>query len=330
MNPFATVDVTSKLAISKRRPRCFNGISFVAACSLVAVGQAALSNSAKSFPLIGKHDVQWLTSHHYDDASSMPDTLLRRVQMVSSDFMVMHVTGKTGKPLLFKIALPDNSKGNYRFLMFRGLPPGFSLSSGFAIKNQWAVSLNNIKDLMIIPPPDYSGSFNLEVRLMKDKGSVAESRIMKAEFKPAQPKSTVVTGAVQSQVLTSNNRIETAETTKTAEANVVSQQKTVKKKAPPTPREMTDEDRLMLERGDLLFRQGDVAAARLIYNRMAKRGIAAAALAMGRSYDPRVLKPMRVEGLRSNAQKARVWYKLAVDLGSQQAKNRLLTLRNVK
>jgi hypothetical protein len=324
MKSFAIVDRTSKLTISKRRLRRVNGIPFVAACSLVAVGQFALSNGARSFPLSEALEVKAFASHHNNHASSKPEGLLRHVQMVGSDFMVMNVTGKTGKSLLLKIALPANSKGNYRFLMFRGLPPKFSLSSGFAIKNQWAVSLNELKGLRIIPPPDYSGSFNLEVRLMKDRGSVAESRVMKAEFLPVRSETPAETGTVKTQALTSNNRTETAET------NVASQQKTVKKKTIPTPREMTDEDRLMLERGDLLFRQGDVAAARLIYNRMAKQGIAPAALAMGRTYDPEVLKPLRVEGLQPNAIKARVWYKLAADLGSQSAKNRLLTLRDTK
>jgi pentatricopeptide repeat protein len=88
---------------------------------------------------------------------------------------------------------------------------------------------------------------------------------------------------------------------------------------------MNDEDKLMLERGNLFFRQGDVAAARLIYNRMAKKGFAPAALAMAQSYDPKVLKKLKVQGLQPNLAKARRWYRTAKDLGSQKAESRLGT-----
>lgn len=311
----------SKHAMSWLRSRRFNGIYIAVACGLAVGGQVVLSDGAKSFPLFEKPNGKDVSTHPYSKAPSQTDGLLHRVQMINSGFMVMNVSGKADEPIKLNIALPQDGASTYRFLMFRGLPPKFSLSSGFAIKNQWAVSLKDLPGLRLIPPPHYSGSFHLEVRLMKDKGSEAESRVMKVEFLPGRIEDSVVTGATQSQVLTAISQNEN---------NVVTQQKTKKKNTPPTPREMTDEDRLMLERGDLLFRQGDVAAARLIYNRMAKQGMAPAALAMGQTYDPEVLKPLNVAGLRPDAAKARVWYKLAADLGNQQAKNRLLTLRDSK
>jgi hypothetical protein len=315
----------SKHAMSRLRLRRFSSIYIAVACGLAVGGQVVLSDGAKSSPLFEKPNGKDASNHPYNKVSSKSDGLLHRVQMANSDFMVMNVSGKADEPLKLDIALPQDGNSTYRFLMFRGLPPKFSLSSGFAIKNQWAVSLKDLPGLRLIPPPHYSGSFHLEVRLMKDKGNEAESRVMKVEFLPGRIEDSVVTGAtqpaLQSQRLTAISQNET---------NVVTQQKTKKKNTPPTPREMTDEDQLMLERGDLLFRQGDVAAARLIYNRMAKQGMAPAALAMGQTYDLEVLKPLNVAGLRPDAAKARVWYKLAADLGNQQAKNRLLTLRDTK
>jgi hypothetical protein len=321
MKVMTIVEKYSKPAIAKQRLRQVNSIYIVVASIFTACGQVVLSNDTMGFPLHDKLNGKAVSSH----LSSNLDGLLHRVQMAGSDFIVTNISGQTDEPLKLSITLPDAQNNTYRFLMFRGLPPKFTLSSGFAIKNQWAVSLRELQGLRIIPPPHYSGSFNLEVRLMKDKGGEAESRIIKVEFLPATTQDSVVTGVLQSasqtQVLTSDSQNET---------KAVSQQKTAKKDMPPTPREMTDEDRLMLERGDLLFRQGDVAAARLIYHRMAKQGIAPAALAMGQTYDPKTLRPLNVAGLRPDISKARVWYKLAADLGNQQAKNRLLTLRDTK
>ena len=82
----------------------------------------------------------------------------------------------------------------------------------------------------------------------------------------------------------------------------------------------------MQERADRLLSEGDVAAARLLYARLAKRGIAEAAFAMARSYDPEFLMTIPTAGLQPDLAKAREWYRKAEELGSGQATTRLSTL----
>lgn len=199
--------------------------------------------------------------------------------------------------------------------MFRGLPPKFAVSAGFATKNQWAVSLYDIADLKIMPATGYTGAFTLDVLLMKGKDVEPERRTFRVEVLPATGGyGPVTTATVPSRVLISNHQeFENPAAPPARKA--------------PVARSMDDEDRLVLERGDLLFRQGDVAAARLIYHRLAKKGFSAAAFAMARTYDPDALKSLKVEGLQPDVAQARVWYKLADELGSPQAKARLSTLR---
>jgi hypothetical protein len=256
-------------------------------------------------------------------ALSVPDKLLpeqgdggiRRIAHSAADFVVNDVRGIEGEPAVMKIVLPSNPAENYSFMMVQGLPPKFTLSAGFATKNQWAVSLNDVAGLRIIPPQGYSGAFTLELLLVKGKDVSPERRTMKVEFFTSQTPVPVTN--IPSQVLTSNKQ--------DADTDILPAQAPAK--APPVPQAMDDDDRLMIERGDLLFKQGDVAAARLLYHRLAKKGLAPAALAMARTYDPDVLKPLRVEGLQPDVAQARIWYKMAEELGSTQAKNRLITLQ---
>ena len=82
----------------------------------------------------------------------------------------------------------------------------------------------------------------------------------------------------------------------------------------------------LLARGDSLLATGDVAAARLFYQRAAEQGSAAAATAVGQTYDPAVLDLLRVRGVRGDSRLAAEWYRKAIAAGDQQAEIRLKRL----
>jgi hypothetical protein len=91
--------------------------------------------------------------------------------------------------------------------------------------------------------------------------------------------------------------------------------------APPglSPRDVA----LLVERGRVYFEAGDVAAARLLFRRAANAGDAAAALAMGATYDPAVLSNRLVRGFGADLEQARIWYEKARELGSPEGPRRL-------
>jgi NitT/TauT family transport system substrate-binding protein len=69
---------------------------------------------------------------------------------------------------------------------------------------------------------------------------------------------------------------------------------------------------------------GDVAGARLMYQRLAKEGEAAAALALAETYDPPVLRKANITGgVTSDVALAQSWYEKAKALGSTVAAERL-------
>jgi TPR repeat protein len=82
----------------------------------------------------------------------------------------------------------------------------------------------------------------------------------------------------------------------------------------------------LLSRGQAFLNQGDVSAARLALERVAEAGEARAALALGATYDPAILKRMGMVGIRPDLDKARSWYERAAALGSAEANQRLMAL----
>lgn len=90
-----------------------------------------------------------------------------------------------------------------------------------------------------------------------------------------------------------------------------------------------DEIAVLLNRGKAFLNEGDVVSARLVLRRAADAGSAEAALALGASYDPLVIKQTGAVGVQVDAEQARQWYQKAAALGSNVASRQLANLANV-
>ena len=82
----------------------------------------------------------------------------------------------------------------------------------------------------------------------------------------------------------------------------------------------------LLDHGDSLLRNGDVASARLFYERAADAGDGRAALRLGATFDPAFLSRLGLGTLQANPAEARSWYSRAHDLGAVDANSRLNSL----
>jgi hypothetical protein len=89
-----------------------------------------------------------------------------------------------------------------------------------------------------------------------------------------------------------------------------------------------DSIKLLLQQGEQFVASGDLVAARLVYQRAAEAGNAAAALALGATFDPVVLAKIGVRGMGADVEKARSWYQKAEEFGSPDAPRRLEMLAN--
>jgi len=97
--------------------------------------------------------------------------------------------------------------------------------------------------------------------------------------------------------------------------------------APPVSLSLaSDEIAMLLKRGKDAFSTGDLAAARLLLRRAAEAGSAEAALALGATFDPLVIRRLGAIGAAPDAAQARQWYQKAVALGSPTASQPLAQL----
>jgi TPR repeat protein len=79
--------------------------------------------------------------------------------------------------------------------------------------------------------------------------------------------------------------------------------------------------------GAELMATGDITAARMMFVRAAEAGEAAAAFALAETYDPVVLRRLRLRGgIVPDLSMARKWYEKARDLGSIEAPERIVRL----
>jgi hypothetical protein len=88
----------------------------------------------------------------------------------------------------------------------------------------------------------------------------------------------------------------------------------------------SDEIAMLLKRGKDAFSTGDLAAARLLLRRAAEAGSAEAALALGATFDPLVIRRLGAIGAAPDTAQARQWYQKAVALGSPTASQPLAQL----
>ena len=88
----------------------------------------------------------------------------------------------------------------------------------------------------------------------------------------------------------------------------------------------SDEIEILLKRSQGFIGDGDLAAARLLLRRAAEAGSAEAALTLGTTYDPVVLRRLGAIGTAADTAKARQWYQRAAELGSTAASQQLAGL----
>jgi TPR repeat protein len=79
-------------------------------------------------------------------------------------------------------------------------------------------------------------------------------------------------------------------------------------------------------RGDRFLTAGDIASARLFYERAADAGDGSAALRLGATFDPGFLGKAGVRETAGDSGQASSWYRRARDLGNAAAEERLKSL----
>jgi hypothetical protein len=241
-----------------------------------------------------------------------------------------------------------------------GLAHGMELSAGRAVGDGWEVPANDVGYAWIAPPEGFAGSVDLVAELRGPDGEVADRRTITLEWASAIVAVPVVRQLTESTTLASispnpvqlqgDQNYRTDVTLSESETTPQSLEPRWKEtsaasstllepiqlrsdrtemmpaelsKSPSQRQPNSEEVAVLLKRGKDLIATGDLAAARLVLRRAVEANDAEAALALGATYDPLVLRQLKVYGFTPDAAMARSWYEKAAELGSAAAPRRL-------
>lgn len=208
------------------------------------------------------------------------------------------------------------------FIRIRGLPPAAALTEGHSIApGAWAIPIISLPSLKITLPVGQTGKSDITIALVTVDGTVvaeaktaliiaAASLIAPGDAEP-KTKNVASLGPASSPppAARSGEPLSTA----------------VPSGQPP----LTEEKKRALAfiaKGNEQLGQGNIAAARLFFQRAAEAGLGQAALALAATYDPVELERLGTRGVQPDANLARKWYERARELGAIEAEDRLKRL----
>jgi hypothetical protein len=200
-------------------------------------------------------------------------------------------------PAPLGVSLKDSSGGESVFLS--GLENGTRLSAGTPLGSKgWRISAKDIGSVMAYAPVNYIGAMHAAINLHAANNSILDTQVVRLEWLPK----------------TQQTKVEPQQQPTPPQPTVAAQ---------PKPQLDPEEIGRLIRRGQQLLQTGDIAPARLMLQRAAMAGSGQAALVLGGTYDPEVLREIGVLGFAANPAKAREWYQKALELGANEASRRL-------
>jgi hypothetical protein len=219
------------------------------------------------------------------------------------------LAGVPGEEVPLRLELPakpmPGEATSMGFVRILGLPPMFSLNRGFAAAGAWAVSLGEADALALAAPANFEGTLVLTIELVRDESDEPQRWQIQITLVPKQSRTTPQPPAMAALGPASP----AAPQPKPADS-IGSM-----KAAQP----LRAAARAQMDRGRQLLQENDVAAARLIFKRLAESAVAEAAFALAQTYDPEFLKTIPTAGLQPDLVQARKWYERAAVMGNPAA-----------
>jgi len=217
--------------------------------------------------------------------------------------------------------------------MLTGLVSGTRLSVGNPIgDNGWRLPARDLVNALAYAPRDFVGIMNAAIDLRLPNDRLVDSRVMRLEWVPRRPdrSDSVVIAARRPdrEELQTGTRPELRPEPRPEsrpEAKPEPKPEPVPEGKPAAVPQAIDgtEIAALLKRGQDYLQNGDIVSARLMLRRAAGAGDPQAALLLGASYDPIVLRDLGVLGFAPDPGQARTWYQKAAEAGLPEATRRL-------
>jgi hypothetical protein len=218
-----------------------------------------------------------------------------------------------------------DGKADGMALEISDLPTGATISSGRPLgTGAWRILATDAGKAVIHLPSGFSGTIDLTINLRLLDDTVVDRRSLHLEW-PQKPIPTLEpiesAGAMAASVPVGPK----ASSEGFADKSITTVTPTDRIAALDAIEGKGDHDsvELLIGRSEMLLSEGQVETARLLLLPAAEAHDAAAALALGASYDPIMLAIFQAHGVAADVSAALDWYKKASELGSQEARQRL-------
>jgi len=237
-------------------------------------------------------------------------------------------------PLPIQIAPGDDLPRN-SFIRIRGLPASATLSEGHAIAaGSWAVPLSALPTLKLAAPISGVSKSQITISLVGIDGNVwAEAKSTLAVISASSlavggqgPRTPPQATVAVAPTAVPSPQADTSIATTQPEASGSGAANTPPLSRAPTRPQDNERALGLMTKGNEMLEEGDVAGARLYYQRAVDLGLAKAAVALAETYDPNELSRWPVAGLQPDVATARRWYEHALQLGAPEAGDRLQRL----
>lgn len=225
--------------------------------------------------------------------------------------VVQGVSGLGGEPIKLDIAISNPSKAEDALVSIKGLPKDAELSTGIDVGGgQWLLPPVRLKGLSITVPDMSAGSHELAVQLLKDDAQTSLTGPVQFPLNvksTKQPEVTQVTQPASGTQGATGGTTLPDEQSNNVETDLLTQ--------------------MLIRDGNKAMREGDIAAARRLYEQASQSGNPEAALAMGRSFDPTYFEKLNVKTGKPDPATAFEWYKKALDGGLITARVKIDALK---
>jgi hypothetical protein len=182
-------------------------------------------------------------------------------------------------------------------LRLAGLAAGTHLSAGSQVSDSsWQLSLDHLKNVYLYAPTDFVGVMNSALDLLGPDKRLIDRREVRFEWLAKKESRPEPSGSIWP-------------------ANPANPARTQ-----PISGELAS---TLMSRGQEYLRTGDIAAARILFGRLADAGVADGAFAMAQTYDSRYLTQHKVIGIVGDESIAHTYYQRAMQLGSAEAAHML-------
>ena len=221
------------------------------------------------------------------------DRRVRRAAPVRTK-LARDIVGLAGTPIsldidLSSLPLPPGSN-----VKISQLPNTAVLSSGQRKAKDWLVPVNNIDGLTMLVPDSYNGFVNAQIEVLDNAGKIIRRDLFRVTIvaKTEQPaaKPVIRNEPLQAEI----------------------------------PALGSAEEKDLIANANSLLDQGDVVGARRVLDFAISQGSVTAAVALARTYDPKIVSEMTsLFGVKPDITRAKVLYYFAARKGNKEAAKRL-------